>query len=158
MKGPQICRKFSFCSKMVHGHVKFSFDIPYIFFPAGSGKFFTQCPQKMRKFLLFVRKVSLFGMVLSKHRKTFWRPRRNFSVKKLNFLAQFTINFRKKNNLQNKKFSLMCSYGHVVSTFDRPIEFLLANRIFFHSISKKVVKTSNYFQKKVFHRNVTLFT
>ena len=100
-----ILSKVFILFKMVLGHVKFSFDIPYIFLPAGSGKFFTQCPQKMRKFLLFVRKVSLFGRFLWKHRKQFWRPCRYFFDKKLLFYCAMYEQFSK--NEQSSKWKVL---------------------------------------------------
>ena len=73
-------------------------------------------------------------MFLQKNRKQFWQPHPETFAKKLNFFCAVYERFLKTNSFQTEKFCLKCSYGHVDSHFDRPIELLSAEgqKIFIH--------------------------
>ena len=157
IKRPQFFSKLFFLFKMVLSLRKKQFWYPYDLVPVGSGKSSTQCPQNMRKFQLFFGKMSFFEMFLWKNRKQFWQPRPKFFAKKLNFSCTVYERFLKNEQFSNWKvwleIFLLTGRFHFRQTY---WNFIGKSTKLFHSIPEKVEKTSNFFQKIVFLRNVTI--
>ena len=155
-KKTTIFSKF-FLFKVVLWLRKKQFRYPYDLVPVGSGKSFTQCPQKLWKFQLFFGKMSFFEMFLWKKRKEFWQPRPKLFARKLNFCCAVYERFLKNEQFSNWKVLLEIFLSTGRFQFRQTYwNFFGKRRKFFHSIPENVEKTSNFFQKIVFLRNVTI--
>ena len=156
-KKTTIFSKVFFLFKMLLWLRKKQFWYPYDLVPVGSGKSLTQSPQKMRKFRLFFGKMSFFEMFLWKNRKHFWQPRPKIFAKKLKFSCAVYERFLKNEQFSNWKVLLEIFLSTGRFQFRQTYwNFIGRRRKFFHSIPENVEKTSNFFQKIVFLRNVTI--
>ena len=157
IKRPQFFRKFSFCLKWSYRYVKSNFDIPTILFRLGAVNLQLNVRKIWESFNFFFGKMSFFEMFLWKNRKQFWQPRPKFFAKKLNFSCAVYERFLKNEQFLNWKVLLEIFLSTGRFQFRQTYwKFIGKRRKFFHSIPENVEKTSNFFQKIVFLRNLTI--